>query len=97
MELAGTSLFCWCFKLEHDSSLRFQIQCRVLDGYTDGPQFEKCSLAALIMLGKSSEGSGRSQRSPKRFSLPLGEDGRKLVKHEFHYLALEHHVDRHIG
>lgn len=29
--------------------------------------------------------------------LTLGEDSIEGVEHELHYLALEHHVDRHVG
>lgn len=43
---------------------------------------------------KSSEGSGRSLRS---LSLRLGEDVLELIQDELHNLALEHHVDRHVG
>lgn len=44
-----------------------------------------------------SDGSWKFQRSYRRFLLPLGEDGLELVEHELHYLALENHVDRHVG
>lgn len=43
---------------------------------------------------KSSEGSGRTLRS---LSLRLGEDLLELIQDELHNLALEHHVDRHVG
>lgn len=46
-------------------------------------------LAGLMMF--------RFLKVPGGSLLTLGEDFRELFKHELHYLALEHHVDRHIG
>lgn len=43
---------------------------------------------------------GRSHdvwETTRRFPLPLREDCLELIEHELHYLALKHHVDRHIG
>ncbi len=37
------------------------------------------------------------QEKLQEVPLPLGKDGLEFIEHELHYLALEHHVDRHIG
>lgn len=55
-------------------------------------------LVVLMMLHTPPRGAQRVlvQRSSRRFLLPVGKNGLELLEHEFYYLALEHHVDRHV-